>query len=254
MGVRVVACRILCARVRVVVCRWLCAGVHVVCRCVCEVCVWLCAGVCTLPCCGRSARGWHWCQLGCGVCPADVDDCAASPCCQQVCTNSPGGYECSCYAGYRLSADGCGCEGEWWAAGVAGEWAVLRMTRGGLWPPPSTLSLGVGLMPAVCRLVEAFLFPPLCGHFLSGLDLHPQLPLACPFSSRRPGGWLWRGCHPAGPHPMGRGGAGAPPQGPDPWRTGATPGFARRRGRVRLWPRWLRAPLRQPGRLLPVLL
>ena len=136
-----------CGCVQVVVCRWLCAGVHVVCRCVCEVCVWLCAGVCTLPCCGRSARGWHWCQLGCGVCPADVDDCAASPCCQQVCTNSPGGYECSCYAGYRLSADGCGCEGEWWAAGVAGEWAVLRMTRGGLWRPPSTLSLGVGLMP-----------------------------------------------------------------------------------------------------------
>lgn len=129
--------------------------------------MWLCAGVCTLPCCGRSARGWHWCQLGCGVCPADVDDCAASPCCQQVCTNSPGGYECSCYAGYRLSADGCRCEGEWRAAGVAGERAVLRMTRGGLWPPPSTLSLGVGLMPAVCRLVEAFLFPPLCGHCLS---------------------------------------------------------------------------------------
>lgn len=46
------------------------------------------------------------------VCPADVDDCAASPCCQQACTNSPGGYECGCYAGYRLSADGCGCEGE----------------------------------------------------------------------------------------------------------------------------------------------
>lgn len=49
---------------------------------------------------------------GPGVCPADVDDCVASPCCQQACTNSPGGYECGCYAGYRLSADGCGCEGE----------------------------------------------------------------------------------------------------------------------------------------------
>lgn len=44
--------------------------------------------------------------------PADVDDCANAPCCQQACTNSPGGYECSCYAGYRLLPDGCGCEGE----------------------------------------------------------------------------------------------------------------------------------------------
>lgn len=195
------------------------------------VCVWLCAGVCALPCCGRRARGWHWCQPGCGVCPADVDDCAASPCCQQVCTNSPGGYECSCYAGYRLSADGCGCEGEWWMAGVAGEWTVLRMTRGGLWPLPSTLSLGVGLAPAVCRPVEACLFPPPGGHCLS-LWAGPAPPAApaWPFWSRRRGGWLWHGCRPAGPHLMGGGSGGGPPRGPDSWRMGASgPGFARRR-------------------------
>ncbi|KAJ8780646.1 hypothetical protein J1605_000689 [Eschrichtius robustus] len=60
------------------------------------------------------------CQPGCGVCPADVDDCVDSPCCQQVCTNSPGGYECSCYAGYQLGADGCGCEAGPCAVGRAG--------------------------------------------------------------------------------------------------------------------------------------
>jgi hypothetical protein len=50
--------------------------------------------------------------VGSCVCPTDIDDCANSPCCQQVCANTPGGYECSCFAGYRLNTDGCGCEGE----------------------------------------------------------------------------------------------------------------------------------------------
>lgn len=76
--------------------------------------------------CLRAARGPARCV------PADVDDCVDSPCCQQVCTNSPGGYECSCYAGYRLSADGCGCEGEWATAGSRGEGAPRGGERG--WP------------------------------------------------------------------------------------------------------------------------
>lgn len=82
--------------------------------------------------CARAqGRGGAWvrvtaCRGACRRCqrpcvrPADVDDCADSPCCQQVCSNSPGGYECGCYAGYRLSADGCGCEGEPGAAGGPG--------------------------------------------------------------------------------------------------------------------------------------
>lgn len=43
----------------------------------------------------------------------DIDDCdARSHCCQQDCYNYPGGYECVCYAGYRLNTDGCGCDGK----------------------------------------------------------------------------------------------------------------------------------------------
>lgn len=43
---------------------------------------------------------------------ADVDECGEqSSCCQQDCTNYPGGYECYCAAGYRLGSDGCGCDG-----------------------------------------------------------------------------------------------------------------------------------------------
>lgn len=133
-----------------------------VCRCVHTPVLWTaCTWVALVP-------------AGCGVCPADVDDCAASPCCQQVCTNSPGGYECSCYAGYRLSADGCGCEGECWAAGAAGERAILRVTWGGLWPPPSTLSLGIGLAPASAGLWRpACSLPRVVTVFFSGLGLHP---------------------------------------------------------------------------------
>lgn len=66
--------------------------------------------------------------------PADIDDCANSPCCQQVCANTPGGYECSCYAGYRLSPDGCACEGEHMLPGSS--WVIGgRNTGVGLGPP-----------------------------------------------------------------------------------------------------------------------
>lgn len=44
---------------------------------------------------------------------SDINECdTGSHCCQQDCYNYPGGYECSCHAGYRLSTDGCGCDGE----------------------------------------------------------------------------------------------------------------------------------------------
>lgn len=47
-------------------------------------------------------------------CPSDVDECGEqSSCCEQDCANYPGGYECYCSAGYRLSSDGCSCDGMW---------------------------------------------------------------------------------------------------------------------------------------------
>ena len=91
----------------------------------------------------------RWCQRPC-VRPADVDDCADSPCCQQVCSNSPGGYECGCYAGYRLSSDGCGCEGE---PGAAGGPRRARGARGaapgGRRAPSMRLSGSAFLSPSV---------------------------------------------------------------------------------------------------------
>lgn len=46
-------------------------------------------------------------------CFADVDECGEqSSCCEQDCTNYPGGYECYCSAGYRLNSDGCSCDGK----------------------------------------------------------------------------------------------------------------------------------------------
>ena len=33
--------------------------------------------------------------------------------CAQNCHNTVGSYNCSCYTGYRLNADGFACDGEW---------------------------------------------------------------------------------------------------------------------------------------------
>lgn len=45
-------------------------------------------------------------------CLTDVDECEEqSSCCEQDCSNYPGGYECYCSAGYRLNSDGCSCDG-----------------------------------------------------------------------------------------------------------------------------------------------
>lgn len=42
----------------------------------------------------------------------DINECGnGSSCCEQECTNYPGGYECYCTAGHRLNADGCSCDG-----------------------------------------------------------------------------------------------------------------------------------------------
>lgn len=50
-------------------------------------------------------------QSPCLLCLADFDECGEQSCCEQNCTNYPGGYECYCSAGYRLNSDGCSCDG-----------------------------------------------------------------------------------------------------------------------------------------------
>lgn len=58
-----------------------------------------------------SCFGFEQIHHGC-FCFPDLDECLEErSCCEQDCTNYPGGYECYCSAGYRLNSDGCGCDG-----------------------------------------------------------------------------------------------------------------------------------------------
>lgn len=125
---------------------------------------------CVRPCVPR----WAWrgrAPGGAGASPApvspDTDDCADAPCCQQACTNSPGGYECSCYAGYRLSADGCGCEGE----GPGGGSTCLR--------PASERRLSARLSGPACSLPSLRSLAS-----LTEWGLHPWLLAAWPPAGR----------------------------------------------------------------------
>ena len=44
---------------------------------------------------------------------SDIDECEnGDDDCRQVCNNTPGSYECSCYSGYFLRSDSQSCEGE----------------------------------------------------------------------------------------------------------------------------------------------
>ena len=44
---------------------------------------------------------------------ADINECTeGSASCPQMCTNTIGGYICSCNTGYRLASDGRTCNGE----------------------------------------------------------------------------------------------------------------------------------------------
>ena len=42
----------------------------------------------------------------------DVDECATYDRCSQICTNTPGSYECSCRSGYALDEDSQTCRVE----------------------------------------------------------------------------------------------------------------------------------------------
>ena len=55
---------------------------------------------------GRSAGA-----LSLGLCPADTDECLATPC-QHRCKNSVGSYRCSCRPGYHLHGNRHSCVGE----------------------------------------------------------------------------------------------------------------------------------------------
>lgn len=54
----------------------------------------------------------------CSLCVADIDECElfhngpAGKLCLHKCVNTPGGYRCSCPAGYNVTRDGRSCKGE----------------------------------------------------------------------------------------------------------------------------------------------
>ena len=44
----------------------------------------------------------------------DVDECSkGTHNCSDVCTNTPGGFQCGCSSGYQLSEDGVSCKGSY---------------------------------------------------------------------------------------------------------------------------------------------
>ena len=48
------------------------------------------------------------------LCSSDIDECTESDSavCEQICTNTIGGYDCSCMAGYKLNlTDNSSCDG-----------------------------------------------------------------------------------------------------------------------------------------------
>ena len=55
----------------------------------------------------------HFSVKKCSLFPfSDVDECTAGTHnCEQLCTNTPGGYNCSCNSGYELLANGYQCQG-----------------------------------------------------------------------------------------------------------------------------------------------
>ncbi len=72
------------------------------------------------------ARGLASCTSFCFV--LDLEECEeGTSCCEQDCTNYPGGYECYCRAGYRLNADGCGCDG---TSQPVYCWSTIKEERG----------------------------------------------------------------------------------------------------------------------------
>lgn len=75
-----------------------------------------------------------WFQSPCLLCLADVDECGEqSSCCEQDCTNYPGGYECYCSAGYRLNPDGCSCDGMFNPLNVDGSHTFMRLNIYSCW-------------------------------------------------------------------------------------------------------------------------
>ena len=43
---------------------------------------------------------------------SDINECAESAGCEEMCTDTDGSFECSCRDGYRLGSDGKSCDGE----------------------------------------------------------------------------------------------------------------------------------------------
>ena len=45
------------------------------------------------------------------LCYLDIDECNTGHDCQEICSNTLGGYKCSCNEGYQLTADNRTCTG-----------------------------------------------------------------------------------------------------------------------------------------------
>ena len=59
---------------------------------------------------------WDWQKMIClpWLLIVDTDECTEGTAgCTQSCMNTDGSYACSCISGYRLAADGHGCEGSY---------------------------------------------------------------------------------------------------------------------------------------------
>lgn len=65
-------------------------------------------------------NGYCHCRFCCYYClvlclnllPVDFDECQSGlNCCEQTCSNRPGGYQCSCHPGFALRQDNCSCTG-----------------------------------------------------------------------------------------------------------------------------------------------
>ena len=47
--------------------------------------------------------------------------------CQQVCVNTPGAYQCTCFNGFSLNRDGFNCSGEYHCMHVISSWHPLMV-------------------------------------------------------------------------------------------------------------------------------
>ena len=58
----------------------------------------------------KESLWWYYYVNGVTICKLDVNECLpAEDLCQQLCTNTEGGFVCECQSGFTLDADGFSC-------------------------------------------------------------------------------------------------------------------------------------------------